>query len=49
MPPPLIYLTPFLQQSQAGLQPTTASTSQMAQPGAFLQARHVRMPQLYVE
>ena len=49
VPPPFIYVTPFLQQSQAGLQPMTASNSQMAQPGAFLQAHHVRMPQSYVE
>ena len=49
VPPPFIYVTPFLQQSQAGLQPTTASTSQMAQPGAFLQAHHVRVPQSHVE
>ena len=49
MPPPLIYLTPFLQQSQARLQPMTASNSQMAQPGAFLQPDHIRMPQLYVK
>ena len=49
VPPPFIYVTPFLQQSQGALQSAAASNSQMAQPGAFLQAHHVRMPQSYVE
>ena len=49
MPPAFIYVTPFLQQSQGTLQTTTASDSQIIQPGENFQPHHVRMPQPYVE